>query len=228
MVFLLDDQHPDPGVRNVRYRAISLSSAAPVYPSVEEVLRQLKLQSGGFKEVHRFTASVADFGGRTPEPIRFTAGHAYMFAVVFRPGPVDLGMAEKESLGFLVNVDKDPLDREGLFSEDVGNSSSSAKSLKTRSSTRRAASAATPRSPATSAGPSTRARRSAPASSASSSRPRPALPGTRVSEALPPSRRTRADPRPPSSRARRAFGPLSGSLQWTPIRALSTRLHRSP
>ena len=30
-------------------------------------------------------------------------------------------MAEKESLGFLVNVDKDPVDREGLFSEDVGN-----------------------------------------------------------------------------------------------------------
>lgn len=119
-VFLFSEQFPGRGVRNVEYFAISLSSAAPAYPSAEDVLRELKLKEDGFVEVHRFTASVADFGGRKPEPTRFKAGHTYMFAVVFRPGPVELGMAERESLAFLVNVDNDPVlqsDRQGSFSE---------------------------------------------------------------------------------------------------------------
>lgn len=122
MLFQIWEQYPDPGVHKIDYQAIWISSAEPVYPSVEEVVSRLRMQEDGFKELQRFTVKVADIVGRTLEPIQFKGGHEYMLAMVFHPGPVDLGMTDKESLGFFVSVDKDPVysfGRKSHFSDRI-------------------------------------------------------------------------------------------------------------
>ena len=117
-VFFVGDQQPDPGVYNLTYLAVSLSSAPPVYPEVDAVLGALHLAVDGFKEVHRFVSPVTELGARKPEPLSFKAGHEYMLAVAFHPGAVELGLADRHSLGFLVKVDRDVVlekERQGNF-----------------------------------------------------------------------------------------------------------------
>jgi len=108
--------------RGWSYHAVSVSTAPPVYPSVDEVIGKLHLAEDGYKEVHRFTAKLAELGARKPEQVTFKAGHEYMFAMVLHPGLVDLGLGEDFSLVFVVNVEKDVRgykDRECRFTERI-------------------------------------------------------------------------------------------------------------
>lgn len=117
-VFFLHDQHPEPGRRNLSYMAFSLSDAEPVYPATSEVVEKLHLEADGYKEVHRFTAKLADLGARKPEPLTLKGGHGYMLAIALHPGAVDMRLGKNEQLGFLVKVDRDPFldrDRDGAF-----------------------------------------------------------------------------------------------------------------
>jgi hypothetical protein len=108
--------------RDWSFHAVSVSTAQPVYPSVDEVLARLHLAEDDYKEVHRFTAKMAELGTRKPEQVSFKAGHEYMFAMVLHPGFVDLGLGEDFSLVFVVNVEKDVTghkDRERRFTERI-------------------------------------------------------------------------------------------------------------
>jgi len=119
-VFFLHDQHPEPGRHNLSYMAFALSDAEPVYPSPSEILEKLHLEADGFKEVHRFTAKLADLPSRKPEALTLKGGHAYMLAIALHPGPVDMRLGKDEALGFLVKAERDPFldrDRAGTFEE---------------------------------------------------------------------------------------------------------------
>lgn len=100
------------------YEAYRLSDAEPVYPSTEEVLAALHLEPEGFKVAHRFTLQLSELGARKPEPITLKTGHAYALAIALHPGPVDVRLDDRQSLGFVLKVDRDavfPEDRRGAF-----------------------------------------------------------------------------------------------------------------
>ncbi|NUP07464.1 MAG: hypothetical protein HOW73_15550 [Polyangiaceae bacterium] len=117
-VFLVDERETGQGTRTVRYEAYRVSDVEPVYPSTQEVIAALHLEDEGFKQVHRFSSSLTELATRKPEPIILKTGYAYMLAIAVQPGAVDMRLGEKQSLGFVVKVERDATfsqDRSGAF-----------------------------------------------------------------------------------------------------------------
>jgi hypothetical protein len=97
------------------YLAIKPSSAKPVFPAVDALLKKLKLAEEGFKELRRFTVDLETLPERKPEPISFTRGHAYAVAIAFQPDGVDVDASRLAGIDFAVTTKSEPEPRYPLL-----------------------------------------------------------------------------------------------------------------
>jgi hypothetical protein len=104
--------------RRITYHALRLSSAAPAYPSVDELLGRLDVAAAGYVEVRRFTVELEELPQRAPEPIALERGHCYALALAFHPEPIERPRGEVTPIDFVYET-PDPVVFPGIPVNDA-------------------------------------------------------------------------------------------------------------